>query len=73
MEKQERLEKIRAQQREINGLTEDIPPLVRSARMAGATWEEIGAALGMSRQSAHHGYAAGLGYDYPLNANEADL
>jgi hypothetical protein len=63
------LGELRQQRERLNGLMEDVPQLVRAARMTGATWEEIGAALGMTRQSAHKAYARNLAYDFPLNSD----
>lgn len=37
--------------------------LVRLARLDGATWTEVGEALGMSRQAAHRRYALAIGED----------
>jgi hypothetical protein len=39
-----------------------------SARMAGATWEEIGVILGLTKQGAHRRYATALPYDFPASA-----
>jgi hypothetical protein len=39
--------------------------LVKAARLSGATWAEIGAALGMTKQGAHALYADKLGYEFP--------
>lgn len=40
----------------INGLKGRVPELVRTAKTNGATWEEIGDALGTSRQAACRTY-----------------
>jgi hypothetical protein len=69
VEKQERLDTLRNQLAVANALLEDVPIFVRAARMAGATWEEIGAALGVTKQRAHQLYAHKIGYDFPLDAD----
>lgn len=42
--------------RAIRGLKGRLPEIVRSAKANGATWEEIGEALGTSRQAACRSY-----------------
>lgn len=69
MEDQTALDDLKRQVERINELVDDVPGLVRSARMTGATWEEIGNALGMTRQAAHQAYAHSLSYDFPLNSD----
>jgi hypothetical protein len=59
---------LRQQIAEINQLLEDVPHFVTRARLAGATWEQIGTALGVSRQAAHHRYSPYLPYEFPLGA-----
>ena len=47
---------------------------VAQARTAGATWDQVGEALGMSRQSAWEYYTARMRSDLAANADEnADL
>lgn len=38
-------------------VTAAVADLVRGARQRGATWEDVGRALGVSRQAAHHRFA----------------
>jgi hypothetical protein len=40
----------------IQAFTDDLPIFVNAARRNGATWEQIGDALGVSRQAAHQRY-----------------
>jgi DNA-directed RNA polymerase specialized sigma24 family protein len=49
----DRLEAIRVARGSLAGEERE---QVRTARVAGATWEEIGAALGVTRQSVHERY-----------------
>lgn len=39
-----------------------------SARLAGATWDEIGFVLGMTKQGAHKRYSPMLPYTFPQSA-----
>lgn len=50
----------------IKRLVDDVPKVVIRARMAGATWEEIGSALGVTKQRAHQLYAHKEPYEFPL-------
>lgn len=45
----------------INGLKDRRPDIVRAAKANGATWEEIGDALGTSRQAACRTYSEVVG------------
>lgn len=45
----------------INGLKDRRPEIVRLAKANGATWEEIGEALGTSRQAACRSYSEVVG------------
>jgi DNA-directed RNA polymerase specialized sigma subunit len=45
----------------INGLKDRRPEIVRLAKANGATWEEIGDALGTSRQAACRSYSEVVG------------
>jgi hypothetical protein len=61
-DKRERLAGLAvAHQGEINA-AEAVLVLVKSSRMAGATWQEIGEALGVSRQAAQQRYGDKMGY-----------
>jgi hypothetical protein len=40
----------------IQAFTDDLPIFVNAARRSGATWEQIGDALGVSRQAAQQRY-----------------
>ena len=40
----------------IQAFTDDLPIFVNAARSSGATWEQIGDALGVSRQAAQQRY-----------------
>lgn len=51
------LEFTRAMRRALDALEQEA---VAQAHGSGATWEEIGAALGISRQSAHERHASRL-------------
>jgi hypothetical protein len=51
------LDALQANARAIDLLTSRRWLVMREAREEGATWEQIGAALGMSRQSAHEWYS----------------
>jgi hypothetical protein len=65
-QKQEALEAVRHQLGVIRDLTEDLPIFVTKARMSGATWTQIGNALGVSKQAAQQRYAVYLPYEFPL-------
>lgn len=69
MEKEQRLDEIRQQLALIDALVENVPGLVRAARMSGATWEQIGDALGVTKQRAHQLYAGKMGYEFPLGSD----
>lgn len=42
----------------INEMVETVPSLVKQARLSGASWTQIGLALGVTRQAAQQRYAA---------------
>lgn len=50
---------------EITRASEQVPDLVKRARMNGATWEQIGQSLGVSRQAAWAAYHHKMGYEFP--------
>ena len=69
MQNQDKLETLRNQVAFINAFAEDLPVFVKAARMSGATWEQIGNALGVTKQRAHQLYAHKMGYDFPADAD----
>ncbi len=62
------LEALRALARTAAELDELRRQQVAAARAAGATWEQVGEALGMSRQSAWESYAARTRDEIAANA-----
>lgn len=52
------LEDIGLQQQRILEMQAYLGPLVKQARLEGASWSQIGAQLGMSKQSAHERFGA---------------
>jgi hypothetical protein len=65
MEAEENLRKISDQLAAAKALLEDVPIFVRAARLSGATWTDIGTALGVTKQRAHQLYAHRIGYEFP--------
>jgi hypothetical protein len=51
------IEQLADQVRRIDEMEAYVPHLVVQARYAGASWQELGEALGVSRQAAHEKYA----------------
>lgn len=62
------LDSLRANARIVNLLTGWRWQIVELAREEGATWEEIGQALGVTRQSAHAAYAEAIAGQERFNA-----
>jgi hypothetical protein len=57
----------------ITEMMDYVPGLVRAARISGATWEQIGDALGVSRQAAQQRYS-GIDVDFDaFGTKAADL
>lgn len=54
-------------------MQEAVPYLVKSARIAGASWTQIGKALGTSKQAAHQRYSLYLPDDFAGPDDESDL
>jgi hypothetical protein len=52
----------------IQAFTDDLPIFVSAARRSGATWEQIGDALGVSRQAAQQRYGQHESGDLPSGA-----
>ena len=53
----------------IQAFTDDLPIFVNAARSSGATWEQIGDALGVSRQAAQQRYGEQTPDDPPNGAD----
>lgn len=45
-------------------MQEAVPALIKQARVTGATWEQVGRAMGMTRQAAHQRYSLYLPEEY---------
>jgi hypothetical protein len=67
MDKQAELDSLARQITYINSIMKNVSVFVKAARMSGATWEEIGTALGVTKQRAHQLYADKMGYEFPLD------
>ena len=57
MTKRTELEAIQEQQRRIDEMGEYLKASVKTARLVGHSWAEIGAAIGQSKQTAFNRYA----------------
>ncbi len=55
--KRSTLEDLGQQQQRIVEMQAYLAPLVKQARLEGASWSDIGRQLGMSKQSAHEKYS----------------
>lgn len=66
MEPQRSLEELAKHMERIREMEAYVTPLVRQARLAGASWESVGRSLGVSKQHAHKVYAP-LCSDLPFN------
>jgi hypothetical protein len=67
MDKDAALEGIRDALRMFESAEKLVSDRVVRARLKGASWEELGAALGMTKQGAHKRYSSKLPYQYPLD------
>lgn len=53
------LKRLAMIQTQLQGLRQLLPPAVLAARAQGASWRQIGEALGMSKQAAQRRFGAG--------------
>lgn len=65
MEKFERLAKLADAQAMLMNDEKAVSEAAISARLGGATWEEIGYVLSITKQAAFKRYSDMLPYDYP--------
>jgi hypothetical protein len=66
MDKEQRLSRLADAAAARSAAESLVTDCVVSARLAGATWNEIGGALGITAQGANKRYAIALPYQYPL-------
>jgi hypothetical protein len=66
MDKEARLTRLKERDAELWTAEKHVSDAVISARMAGASWAEIGTALGMTKQGAHKKFSDKLPYQFPL-------
>ena len=65
MDKEQRLRRISDARALVKDAESLVTDNVKWARMGGASWMEIGVALGLTKQAAWARYAGELGYDFP--------
>lgn len=66
MDKGTRLQEIRDHKRAQEAIESCLTDLVKAARSSGATWQEIGDSLGVTRQGAWLRYHPHLPHEFPL-------
>jgi uncharacterized NAD(P)/FAD-binding protein YdhS len=66
MDKSAALKNLTTRKTQLVALQKEVSQLVRKARNAGATWEDIGNSLNITRQAAWDRYAGESPYKYPL-------
>jgi hypothetical protein len=65
MDKFERLAKLADRVADLRGTESLVTEAAISARLGGATWDEVGFCLGITKQAAFKRYSGMLGYEFP--------